>query len=599
MKTCRNCGKKLDDTVAFCEQCGTPVTQACSGCGTPLEEGAAFCQNCGKPAEEAVKQPAAAAAYPPAGGAYQSAGGTYQSAGTSYPPVGGTYQSAGATYPPTGPAQPAAAGGPKKFPVKILLIAAAAVVVIAAILVAVFVIKPASNSTLVYLKDDELNITDMKKIEPYELTDGLYANGGSYSYVYYSTVLTSEDGRYLFYPQDIQDDDTFDLYMIDLKASPKNAEAVKIGSGLSEYQISLDGKKVFYLDNDKLYYSDLTNKTKIDSDVYEFYINDAGTKLLYVDWDDTMYYSDSKAGGDVEKLDSDVYIQDVSDDLSKIWYLKDDTLYYLEVGKEKVKIDSDVSSVEAVYDTGEAYYVSSDSKGSTLFYYDGRESTEITDEYYDTMTTGSMAMIVYSKEDKDGWAEGAYVAIGAKETELDQEEAGSFRFSASCAMLYFLDNYSYEDGTAELHAVQIKNGAVGNSEMYDEDVSDAVLWVNQDDAVIYFKDYDSDDNCGDMYVNNNAIDTDVYLYSLTLQEGYYYYLTDIDDDMIGMLKMYDGKKSVKVADDVSSYLTDDDMNVVYITDFDTDDWVGDAYLYNGSREPKPIDKDVSRLLFIK
>ncbi len=581
MKTCQNCGARLDGAAAFCEQCGTPAAQTCSGCGAPLEEGAAFCQNCGKPAETAAKQPAAA---------YQAGGAA------SYPPAGAPYPPAGASY------QPAAAAdkkAPKKFPVKVLVIAAAAVVVIAAVLIALFVLKPASKSTLVYLKDDELYLTDLKKLEPIELTDDLYDDGGSSYYAFYSTVLTSEDGRYLFYPQGIQGDDSFDLYMVDLKANPNNAQPVKIGSGLSEYRISLDGKKVFYLDDGKLHYSDLVNKTKIDSGVYEFHINGEGTKLLYVDDEDTMYYSDSKAGGDVQKLDSDVYIQNVSEDLGRIWYLKDDTFYFLEVGKDKVKIDSKVSMVSAVYDTGEAYYVTTGSKGSTLFYYDGKESVEITDEYYSTLATGSVAMIAYNKTDKDGWAEGAYIAVGATETELDQEEAARFVFNRSCSALYFFDNYSDDDDSCELFAVQISNGAVGSPELYDEDVSSDVLWAYEDDEIVYYKDYSYDDNSGDMYINKTAVDTDVYAYSLYVRENCYYYLADTDDDMIGTLKMYDGKKTVAIADDVYSYLPDTGTTVAYITDFDTDDWVGTAYLYTGSKEPKLIDEDVSRLLQIK
>jgi ribosomal protein L40E len=155
MKTCQNCGARLDGAAAFCEQCGTPAAQTCSGCGAPLEEGAAFCQNCGKPAETAAKQPAAA---------YQAGGAA------SSPPAGAPYPPAGASY------QPAAAAdkkAPKKFPVKVLVIAAAAVVVIAAVLIALFVLKPLQKSTLVYLKDDELCLTDLKKLEPFELTDDL------------------------------------------------------------------------------------------------------------------------------------------------------------------------------------------------------------------------------------------------------------------------------------------------------------------------------------------------------------------------------------------------------------------------------------------
>ncbi len=678
MKICQNCGNKLEDTAAFCAQCGTPAAQTCSECGAPIESGAAFCQSCGKPVEAAAKQPAAAAAY--------------QSGGTSYQPAGTAYQPAGTA--------PAKTGGVGKIPTKFLLIAAVAVVVIAAVLIAVFVLRPASKSTLVYLKDEGLSFSDLKRIDPYEVTDELYDDSSDY-YSYYSVsylVRTTEDGRYLFYPQDMEDE-TFDLYMIDLKANnSKSSSAFKVASDVSEYQISLDGKKVFYMEDDKLYFTDLKDKTKIDSDVEGFIISDDGTKLLYQDMDGKLYYSNSKTGGDVEKLDSDASVQHVSSDLSKIWYLKDDTLYYLEIGKDKVKIDSKVSSVTAVYDTGKAYYVKADTdeaplmdfvnddmaaadadlkepdyedfttevtgsygythdevdydayndaydvyyekeirdelraeleeftytiSSSSLFYYDGKESVEITDAYASSLATGSKPMIAYYKAEKGdlpkiniseiewtydvedmldealyGGGADVFIAMGAVETEIDQEEATRFVFNTSCTALYFIDNYSDEDSEGELYAVQIKGDSVGSPELYDEEVAD-ILRALKDDAVLYFKDLDYDDYSGDMYINKTAVDTDVYCYNFSYGEKEnIYYMTDIDDEEIGTLKLYDGKNTVNIADDVYSYMSDGEKNVAYLTDYDVDDQEGDAYLYNGSKEPELIDREVSMLIMI-
>ena len=50
---------------------------------------------------------------------------------------------------------------------------------------------------------------------------------------------------------------------------------------------------------------------------------------------------------------------------------------------------------------------------------------------------------------------GLFIAVGAVESEISQEDASSFVFNQSCSALYFLDNYSERDDSSELYAVQI------------------------------------------------------------------------------------------------------------------------------------------------
>ncbi len=678
MKTCQNCGRTLDGSAAFCDQCGMPAAPAapiCAGCGEPLEAGASFCSGCGSPVAAEARPTVAAGAYQPQG----------------------MYQPGGA--PPA-----AAAGGSKKLPVKVLMIAAGAVVIIAAALIALFILKPAANATLLYLKDEELSLTGLKNIEPFELTDELYDDEAGYmGYNVAYRIKTSENGRYLFYPQEIGDDDTYDLFRIDLKANnAKKSTAVRVASGISDYRISPDGGSVIYLDGDRLYISDITDKVKIDSDVMEFYVNEDCTRVIYLDSDGELYYSDSANWSRAEKLDSDAELEQASDDLSRIWYLKNDALYFLEIGRDKVKIDSDIEIVAAVYDSGEAYYSKYDEQlkplmdfvtddmvaadaaitepdyddyttivtnaygytyedidydayneaysayldkldrdelredlaseryslgSSSLFYYDGSKSVEITDQLGTVYQTGEQPMIIYNKpeagnlpkillselvlttnvtdiiDDAIG-AEGedgapVFIAIGAAETEIDQDKADSFIFDPAGTALYFLDNISDKDDAAELYQIRITRDTVSAPELYDEDVA-SLLRVFNGNQLLYFKDYDEDDYSGDLYIDQTRIDTDVYLYGFTTltDRDYFYYFADVDDDGIGTLKLYDGKKAVKIADDIFDYLASDEKNVVYLSDYDIDDGEGDAYLYNGSREPALIDRNVSYLLRI-
>ena len=53
-------------------------------------------------------------------------------------------------------------------------------------------------------------MSDLKNFEPFELTEGLFDDDSNYmGYTASYYVRSSEDGRYLFYPEDIKDDYTF------------------------------------------------------------------------------------------------------------------------------------------------------------------------------------------------------------------------------------------------------------------------------------------------------------------------------------------------------------------------------------------------------
>lgn len=668
MKTCQNCGTTLDDGAAFCAQCGAPVPSAtvpptpeslvCPGCGTPLGIDDVFCQECGTPTGKTANL---LAGLPTAFHAAKPANKE--------------------------------AGKQKKFSMKAIPIVIAAVVVIA-VVAGIFLFGSPAKTHLLYLKDNEINMTALSKLEPFQLTDGLYDGGDVPSGGLNSRIKFSDDGKYMFYPENITNSYDMDLYYLNLKANnAKQSSAAKIDSGVSYYSISLDGTKVFYLKSDKLYFYNLKEKVKIDSDVSGFYISDDGLKLLYTSGDGKLYMKDMKSG-DVEKIDNDALVQRVSPDLGKIYYLKNDDLYLKEAGKDKAKLDSDVSNVPYLNDTGEFYYVKSttethplsdyvnddmtsdadmtepdyddylkkDNNGysyfdsdayyddwdvyyakqerddlrdqlqyntytetkASLYFYDGKAPVKVTDNYNASMSGGTeKAMIVYSKKgsadvpkfnlseitsyydvqsalDAASYiANDVFIAIGVKETEIDQESAESFRFNTAGTTLYFLDNAS--EDSYELYSLAISGDTIGTPELFDEDVFYNYFVMDDSDSIVYFKDVDSDNNCGDLYVNKKNIDTDVYGYSMSSTGGKklnLIYLADYDeDDYIGTLKQYNGKKPVKIADDVYRYLADDKGTIAYIANYDADDDVGDAYLYSGSK-PKQIDDDVSYLLMI-
>jgi hypothetical protein len=560
-------------------------------------------------------------------------------------------------------------------------------VVIAAVVAGLFLFGSSEEEHLLYLKDDELNMTGLNKIEPFQLTDGLYDSSGDSGYYLYTYIQFSDDGKYMFYPESMSEYDDMDLYCLNLKAdNASKSSTVKIVTGVTDYKISTDGTRVFLHKNDKLYFHNLKEKVKIDSDVYEFHINGDGTQLLYITNEDDLYIHDMKSGESV-KIDSNACLEHVTEDLAKIYYLKKDVLYFKETGKDKVKVDSDVSGVISVFDSGGLYYVTStdetvplsdyvnddmtsdavmtepdyddytgtDSYGystfdsdayyeawdayyekqerdalrealkyntytltkSSLYYFDGKEPVKVADDYNTYMTVGlDKAMLVYSKYESADMptfnlseitsyddvqsaldmaltsSDSIFIAVGGKETALDVKSADNFRFNKAGTALYYLENAS--DDLYDLYFLAISGDTAGAPELYDEEVSFDYYIMSDSEAVVYFKDVDNENNSGDLYINKNYIDTDVCCYYMRPIAGdkvNLLYMVDFDnDDYIGTLKRYDGKKPVKIAEDVRDYVTNDKGMIAYLTNFDTDDFVGDAYLCNGSK-PKLIDEE--------
>ncbi len=276
-------------------------------------------------------------------------------------------------------------------------------------------------SYVFYLKDDELNYTTLKKVSPIEITSNLInekiEHKGIYSLT--SNLVLSKDGKKVFYPSKVAEDydnrDIYYRYLDDVDKTP-----AKIDSDIEEYVVSDNGNIVTYIkgDDNILYQSDLNDKVKIASNVSIFYVTSDGKKIVYEDWEDNIYYKDGT--NDKEKISSSAEINFVSYDLSTIYYIADDILYKKQVGKEKVKIASDVKSLIKVYETGEVYFVKNGPKDENLMNYiddDMQESdSKLTkpeeiefpsvldyntyDDYYNAVDEYKISIESYEKEEE-------------------------------------------------------------------------------------------------------------------------------------------------------------------------------------------------------
>lgn len=352
MITCKNCNTQLDDGSRFCYVCGTEVTpeQIPVPNQTPIPNQS---QMSGQMPEQ--NQMPAQNQIPAPNQMPEAAQGQVPYPAQIPAPMGAPVQ--------PGTMKPAkAAKSNKLVPAIIIAVAAVAVIVIAAVLLPRVFTKNSSNiNAALYLKDGEINYTPLSSMKPRELTQKLYQYGladPSYGSFLGYTITFSKDGKRVFYPDRMSDDDNgLTIYYMNLKS--KDSEGVKVDSGINVYKINDAGTRIYYLkgEDNNFYVSNLEDREKIDSKVNKFYINSDGSKIIYSDNDGSIYYKEGKK--DREKIDSNASIEYVSEDLSTVYYLKNNALYQKKLGKDKEKLFSDVSNVVHIYDSGDIYYMKS------------------------------------------------------------------------------------------------------------------------------------------------------------------------------------------------------------------------------------------------
>lgn len=339
MITCPKCNKELSDGTKFCDGCGAQIFETifCPNCGKQTSTEFAFCQSCGASITEtpAEEQPAAA------------------------------------------PAEK------KKLPKKAIMFGGIGVAVIAVLILVISLFSggggKGENNYALYLKDSEIFFTDLKKdSEAWQLTSRLVdtddvddedlADAGYQLGLY---TYMSEDGKYIFFPDKIgDDDDGFNLYYREV-AKP-DAEAVKIDSDVQSYTVNDSATLVTYLKGEEgnLYQYKIgeDSKDKIASEVRGFEVSDDGKKIGYINSENSIYlkYADKEK----EKIASDVStLEYVTEDFTTVYYIKDGSLYKQVEGADKVKIASDVYDVIKIYDSGEIYYLTSEAEEISLMDY--------------------------------------------------------------------------------------------------------------------------------------------------------------------------------------------------------------------------------------
>ncbi len=408
-------------------------------------------------------------------------------------------------------------------------------------------------------------------------------------------------------------------------------EAVKLASDVEDIvNISEDLSTVYYIKDENLYKQVEGNddKEKIASDVSNVVcVYDSGevyyTKAEYVERKLSDYVYDDKAADDAAFVMPEYpsypyswnYDTDAEYEAAYAQYEADYNAYLLAYDEYLLIEDRNY-----LRESLSEYTI--ESTNYELYYFDGNESQLISDALSSEteLVCASDASVIiapiYNKTDvaKVKLSEVSYsyevhdliertlysfsekcVVSGAAISVIEQNEAESFKISSDGTEIYFLDDVS-EEGVGDLYKVTVKDGQAGTPEMYDSDVSDERIFFITDGKLLYFKDIDSEDDKGEMYINNENIDYDVYVWNVYYQNDAVMYYTDWNfEKSYGTLKMFKKGTPEKISDDVHDFKATDDGDIVYLYDYSTNHYTGSLYKYNNGK-PEKISDDVVAII---
>ena len=262
---------------------------------------------------------------------------------------------------------------PKKKLNKKLLIAGIAVVLVAALVIGLLaILGGGTKSTGVFIKDGELYLYVQGKKEPIELTDRLWKdaddNSDFVSKGSLFTGYTTVRGNLVFFPDKYSGDVT--LYVKNINKADDDAE--KIGSNISSYYVTEDGKQMIFVKDGDLYLYDVKNMedTRIAQDITNGRVGYAEdlSKICYLSNGDAYLWTPKTEDVKIAK------------DIASFHYIpKTDLFFGLTADGELMMKTSDmeeaeeiadkVVSIKAVYPTGEIFYTRSSTVERTLLDY--------------------------------------------------------------------------------------------------------------------------------------------------------------------------------------------------------------------------------------
>lgn len=190
-----------------------------------------------------------------------------------------------------------------------------------------------------------------------------------------------------------------------------------------------------------------------------------------------------------------------------------------------------------------------------------------------------------------------YIAVKDSVTVIEQKNVNKIFIDSEGKTVYFFDkNDKKSDDIGDVYRVSISDNKPQKPELYDSDVYIYSLNLLENGKAVYFKDVKN--NKGELYIDKERIDYDVYLYHYTYHadSDTFVYMVDWNDDKdYGTLKNFKNSKSVKIADDVHTYAITPNGEILYLCDYSSKYNHGELYIYKNNKAVK-IDDEVTYIV---
>lgn len=442
----------------------------------------------------------------------------------------------------------------------------------------------------------------------------------------------SEDEKYILWKTGSDNR----LYVCDLAL--KN-DKIKIDSDISSMvYVSDDLKQIVYTKDEALYYvENFGEKEKIDSDVNRPYVvqSNTQTEIYYlVDENESIkgmdLVDDDYATQDANMQEPDISNYQKTVTKPSFWGPREevvtDDAYYAEMDKYNEKLTRDRIRE----------YVNEEISlcMSTMYRYKLGEAEA---EEYTTgnifMNASQKSVLVYSEIDLEKGEKIKLSQIMDMDDYSEMEDSIMEAIAGESLITYMvsdgkrvalnIDTDEYDPGvytgiyvcaTDENHKECYLEIAENNDEhkidlfrtSYEkmdgelELVSDEYCGIELvSDQGVYYTTESDDGYVGELYLNDNKIDSDVMSGSvISLGNGKgVVYLTDPDDTYReGTLRMNTGSDSVKISDDVAYYVSNDNGDIAFLEDYNYDKYRGDLKVFRNSKATL-IDSDVTAIIY--
>lgn len=305
-------------------------------------------------------------------------------------------------------------------------------------------------------------------------------------------ISYSQDGTVVYFPTGVSEDDlNYTLCYYDFKT---NGPVTEVAQNVTEYTVTSDASKIFYLADESLYSYDLTASTEIAKNVFAYKNSDDGAKLVYTDNNFNLYLKNGEA--DAALMGENASVEEITNSFSTVFFIEAATSHTLKKADFEgnvTDIAENVYSEMKIYQSGEVYYHTDNTEIGTvsLYYYNGATSQLVSEKVENTAVAENTAAVVYTQGEK------AYHATGASEKiELgNSDKMHNVRLSDNGTHVYFTaTNEEYSD----LYEIRLADGT--EPKLIAKNAANYT--VGTDNSVLYFTEHST---AYDLYLGENMI----------------------------------------------------------------------------------------------